>query len=271
MDEVNYFVYNLRKTSPMPPSEVTGGISLHILTAHWLIPEKWNYADLRAPHWRLYWNREPGAFLLEKGKQIYLRPDQILLIPPETSFGVRSEKPALHLYVHFLTTPRSYHSGVQPLPVGPRRRTELLALTEGNPSANPWTITTLVAECLARLPETHWGEVAAPATDRLRPALKRIDSRLPGTVSVDSLARSASMNVNAFIRLFREHLDVTPARYIREKRIEAACLLLHHGDETIETIARVCGFCDRYHFTRVFTRARQISPATFRKQLTAQR
>ena len=75
------------------------------------------------------------------------------------------------------------------------------------------------------------------------------------------------MNIYALIRLFRERTGLTPAMYARERRIEVACVLLHHSAKSIEEIASACGFCDRYHFTHAFIRSRKTSPAAFRKQI----
>ena len=57
----------------------------------------------------------------------------------------------------------------------------------------------------------------------------------------------------------------------RRQRVERACVLLHATGNSIEQIAEATGFCDRYHFTRVFTRLRGVSPAAFRKTLTTPR
>jgi transcriptional regulator GlxA family with amidase domain len=42
---------------------------------------------------------------------------------------------------------------------------------------------------------------------------------------------------------------------------------LHHSALSIEQIAERCGFCDRYHFSRVFQKHREMGPATFRRTL----
>jgi AraC-like DNA-binding protein len=40
--------------------------------------------------------------------------------------------------------------------------------------------------------------------------------------------------------------------------------MLHHGERKIDDISAAVGFCDRYHFTKTFTRLREMSPGAFR-------
>ena len=59
------------------------------------------------------------------------------------------------------------------------------------------------------------------------------------------------------------------ARYLRRQRIEAACAdLLSHEDD-LEAIAERYGFCDRYHFSRIFRAEIGLPPITWRRQQSA--
>jgi AraC-like DNA-binding protein len=72
------------------------------------------------------------------------------------------------------------------------------------------------------------------------------------------------MHERALIRLFRKETGDTPMAWLRARRIALACELLHHGERKIDDIAAAVGFCDRYHFTKTFTRLREMSPGAFR-------
>lgn len=82
--------------------------------------------------------------------------------------------------------------------------------------------------------------------------------------TLDTLARVAGMHGRALIRLFRQETGDTPMAWLRARRIALACELLHHGERKIDDIAAAVGFCDRYHFTKTFTRLREMSPGAFR-------
>jgi AraC-like DNA-binding protein len=243
------------------------GMHLHVLAAHWLVPTGWNHADLRAPYWRLYWNEQPGMSLRSDGRVIRLLPGRIVMIPPETPFSAETDRAVMHFYVHFLTVPGWLRAKVEILQTTSAEREYLSGLVQTKASGR-WRIPALVADCLDRLPDPAW-DLPHVLSERIQAVLEEINTQLPRALSVDHLARSAGMNVNAFIRLFREQTGQTPAAYMLDRRLATAGVLLHHSGHSIERIAEDCGFCDRHHFTRAFSRQRGISPAAFRRQLGA--
>jgi transcriptional regulator GlxA family with amidase domain len=74
------------------------------------------------------------------------------------------------------------------------------------------------------------------------------------------------MSVNSFLRLFRAETGETPQNWSRQKRLENACRLLQFSSETVERIAELSGFCDRYHFSRVFKSKYGSGPAGHRRR-----
>jgi transcriptional regulator GlxA family with amidase domain len=91
-----------------------------------------------------------------------------------------------------------------------------------------------------------------------------IERDVGGAHTLDTLAQVAGMHGRALIRLFRQETGDTPMAWLRARRIALACELLHHGERKIDDIATAVGFCDRYHFTKTFTRLREMSPGAFR-------
>jgi len=253
--------------SPSTMQGTSSEMSLRILTSVFVHLTKWSSGDLRAPYWRLYWNETSGAAIIVGKQTIPIEPDHFILIPPEVPFTTRLTGTVNHFYVHFLT---SLTWTAREAEVLKANLSDLKAvnhaLLEKNPSSCACQVASLVASQLARLTPGKW---AGPADmdARVQAAIQKIEAQIPDVPCISQLAKEAGMNTNAFIRLFRERTGHTPALYARERRIEAACLLLHHSAKSIEEIAFDCGFCDRYHFTHAFTRSRKTSPVAFRKQL----
>ena len=52
---------------------------------------------------------------------------------------------------------------------------------------------------------------------------------------------------------------------LRLIRVDEACHLLLTTDLPLKSIAERSGFCDEYHFSRVFRQLRRMSPGEFRK------
>jgi methylphosphotriester-DNA--protein-cysteine methyltransferase len=79
-----------------------------------------------------------------------------------------------------------------------------------------------------RIPSSRAGPV------RVQTAIQKIETHTPNVPSVAFLKRNSSMNIKAFIRLFREQRSLTSAMYARERRIKAARLLLPMAIEPLK-------------------------------------
>ena len=59
-------------------------------------------------------------------------------------------------------------------------------------------------------------------------------------------------------------MNSSPAKYIRQKRLEKAATLLKSTSLRIADIAYDCGFVDQAHFSKLFQRAYSLSPSSYR-------
>lgn len=234
---------------------------------------QWVDADLAAPYWRLYWNATRGAELAMAKRAVPLDPGQMFLIPPNTSYRGRLSRPVQHLYIHFLfdLDYQGPAGAIYPFPV--TRDTQAIINVLRFPAAKPagespkrWlSAQTLVYAAMAQLPETVLG--VRYNDERIVETTDWMHSRPGVRISNDELARRAHMSTNGFIRLFRQAVGVSPQEYHLRVRVDHSCVLLHHTRQSVDQIAEATGFCDRYHFTRVFRRFRGLGPAMFRKLL----
>lgn len=226
----------------------------------------WNNDNYAAPYWRLYWNPTPSARVILNGRAVELRPDRLIVIPPDTPYAARCDHSAEHVYIHFLAQGRyrtarpdlytfsltdTLHAPAQEIRArhADPARELLLALTLAH-----LALSQIPADCL----------LSQPADNRIQVVCNYIDAQYSRPLTNPTLAAQAGLNTNAFIRLFRETMGETPQAYLRRRRIEAACVQLHYSDQSIEAIAAVTGFCDRFHFTKVFKQLRGVGPAAFR-------
>ncbi len=142
----------------------------------------------------------------------------------------------------------------------------LVALGEGAGEASPLTtaflLQSVVNASLARIPDEYWeGRLTDPRIARALEVLDRDDAETDNS----ALAREAGMNTNAFIRKFLQATGHTPHRYRLRLRTERAAAWLREGKMSIEEVAAAAGFCDRFHFSRVFKQVMGTSPASYRR------
>lgn len=99
---------------------------------------------------------------------------------------------------------------------------------------------------------------------RLQPALKAMREQLHNPVSMSGWARSCDLSLAQFRRDFRNALGLSPIQYMRRIRMEEACRLLQHTDETVEKIASRVGYLDSSFFSRSFRKFIGIPPGQYR-------
>lgn len=103
----------------------------------------------------------------------------------------------------------------------------------------------------------------AEHTPRLTPLLEWIPGHLGEDLSLEALAARSCMAPRTLTRVFQRELGTTPARYVERVRVETASALLSHGQASVATIARLCGFQHPETLRRAFHRQLSVSPQAF--------
>jgi AraC-like DNA-binding protein len=250
---------------------------VQILLCRCFMLSGWEFRDLSAPHWRIYWNDRPGASVVLDGKSTRLTPARFLVIPPETHFSAGQRRPVRHFYVHFLADPPFdrarpgvYSFAAKPLLVADVN--EIAREVERDGATGPRVsllCRSLVARALSHVPESALH--AAPMDERVLSVVRAVTAAPSAPLSNGQMAERAGMSTNAFVRLFKNATGSTPQGWQIARRIARSCLLLAGTAESIEQVAAEVGFCDRYHFSRVFKKLRGTGPAEYRKRSQLER
>lgn len=226
--------------------------------------ERWDPPNLAAPYWRLYFMEGDGARVTWGGRTHALDTEHAWLIAPDTAFAAELTRPATQCYVHFTLAPGlAAEPGVHAVTLTREmRRTLAKAKAAGSTERGGLAWSTLVLLALDGLADGTLSERQVDArVDRVQAHVLR---NLAAEHTLETLAAVAGMHERALIRLFRQETGDTPMAWLRARRIALACELLHHDGRKIDDIAAAVGFCDRYHFTKTFTRLREMSPGAFR-------
>jgi len=245
-------------------------IGLRLLVARRQYLESWNLRGLAAPHWRLYQNGEAGAWVSAGGRRTVLEPDRLWLVPPELDFDSGSSRPFTHFYVHFLIRPvwKAGAGGVLGVPLDGELRRDWVRLERCEVSwKSSCLLERIVLGALAHLSAEGFEPEERDA--RAREAIRGMTNDPARAWTNAALAREAGMHPHAFARWFKLRTGRTPRAFLLDRRIQEACLLLHHTERPIEEIAARTGFCDRYHFSRAFRARRGMGPAAFRRNRPA--
>ncbi len=84
-------------------------------------------------------------------------------------------------------------------------------------------------------------------------------------ISIEQYAASRNMSTSWFGKSFTAAVGESPKKYILDLRIRNAQYLLETTDGTVSEIARIVGYENPMYFSRVFRKAKGLSPVNYRK------
>ncbi len=245
-------------------------ITLHE-TGYWAANYGWDYPNVFSPFWRILYDYEPGHFVDFDHRRVALSPDYLLVIPDHQRHSCSGDSPVPSLWFLF-SCPWSIASGTElPLRI-PLDRILRILIREF-----PKLFQASSGDCKQRIQRLSLALITYVLGDSRIPrrpelpadiasVVQAIDQRPEHSWKNTHLAAMAGKSTAGFIRAFRRWVGETPIHFVLQTRIRKACQLLLDPDLSMDTIARITGFSDRYHFGHVFKKQTGLTPAKYRKQ-----
>lgn len=246
------------------------GVTVDILTTRKIELQQWELRRLNDPYWRLYWPLEEGGLVEINGTQTALTPGTVYLIPPHTTFSTTTQQPFCKWYAHFNLGPMADRAapGIYSFPCTPALRTLLKELIKLGDAAEtprfPWASVLLVASVVQKLPSHIWDQQRLDA--RVLKAMDFMNQHLGLKLTADQISRHAGLSVRNLNHLFQQQLNQSPMRLLLDYRLDEACRLLRHTQDSIDSIASQCGLMNRHYFSRMLRQYRNSSPAAYRME-----
>ena len=94
-----------------------------------------------------------------------------------------------------------------------------------------------------------------------------IEAHIFEDLSLDDLAVLCGQSLSSFKRSFQNIFQMSPAKYIKERRLEKAARLLKGKEYSISEIAYQCAFSDLGHLSKSFRTHYNCSPSEYRTNL----
>lgn len=92
-----------------------------------------------------------------------------------------------------------------------------------------------------------------------------VDSHLKDDLSVSKLCSVFHLSHSEIYSIFKTYFDVTPAEYVKTRRLNKACKYLKETNYQVNKIAVLCGIPDYNYFSKTFKKVLGISPKEYRK------
>lgn len=101
--------------------------------------------------------------------------------------------------------------------------------------------------------------------DEIDRARAFFDEHYNEEISIEQYAVSRNMSTSWFNRSFRSAVGTSPMQYILDVRIRNAQTLLETTDYSVGNIASLVGYENPMYFSRLFRKAKGLSPSKYRK------
>ncbi len=287
---------------PSEDSQKFKHLRFNILCCRYWWFEIWKGQRMSFPFWRLYWNKNEGAYVYYE-KKVNLLPSHIYLIPPHTPYSTgifhqrkieeseyyfkcgrvnsRGEEKQslesgkiLHFFVHF--TLGTHYDNVEPgiysLKVSEEKNQYIHSILEALIKKrqefslkNSLDVYSLVLSSVNKIIPNI--SLANKVNVRIAEIIDYMEKNINTKMTDEILGDRLYMSPTAFSGLFKKNIGKSPSEYLRQIRIEKAGNLLLYTNMSIDVIADKCGFSDRYHLTKVFSQIKNTTPAAFRKSV----
>jgi AraC-like DNA-binding protein len=87
-----------------------------------------------------------------------------------------------------------------------------------------------------------------------------------GDYDIKKVCDQLAMSYESFRHRFKILAGISPGKFCAQKRIEESARMIAETNFSFKKIAYILGFCDEYHFSKVFKKIMGIPPGVWRKQ-----
>lgn len=119
-------------------------------------------------------------------------------------------------------------------------------------------------------PETNGTSLVAAGTPgslaawQEKAAREFMRANLDRALSISTIAAAVSLSPNHFSQQFKQATGLSPLQYLTRLRVDRAKELLGDHSLSVKAVAKLCGFCDHSHFTKVFSKLTGLTPKDWR-------
>ena len=100
--------------------------------------------------------------------------------------------------------------------------------------------------------------------NRIEKAILYIRKHIYETIDLTTLAENSCLSKDHFIRLFKKETGITPLKYINQKKIEKAQLILITDETPVKNVAFSLSYDDYSYFNRLFKKTTRLTLQEYR-------
>ncbi len=206
------------------------------------------------------------------GHHIHMTPGNIYVVPSGYNFAYQCPQFCRKFY--FLV--RVFNGSGEELSVVPqeglvlRNRSELISqmtkLYQNEDYYSALALRSLAEQLILEAMQHVETATIHKYSDIVTAALQAINEAPHLSLSAATLSDKITASAGHLRNQFSKEIGTPIAKYIRQRVLNAAEADLRKNNMTLSEIAAKYGFCDQFHFSRLFTEYFGISPSKYRKE-----
>jgi len=247
----------------------------------------WSFEDIPVLHahsgvthqWELVCMERGEVSIIAGNRDIRLRPDELILIPPRTGWKARRARgyPSTGIQIiagmHF---PELHALALRPIPLNAHLRNLLQRITPPllvapkAPGGSGIRLNLLhflfsLLET-AQIPGTRMPSGSSLENALIKEAKRLMEEAGSRQLSLPELASRCRTDPFTLARIFKRHTGVPPFRYHTRLRMEIAKKMLRDDRQTVSQVAEQLGYSDPAPFSRIFKRIIGVPPAAYARR-----
>lgn len=101
---------------------------------------------------------------------------------------------------------------------------------------------------------------------RVQVLLDYIHTHYKDKITIEELAKTASISKTEVLRCFKAIMGLSPISYLNSYRLQRAAYMLINTEKNIQEIAEDCAFDDNSYFSKLFKKKYHVTPHDYRLQ-----
>jgi AraC-like DNA-binding protein len=214
------------------------------------------------------------------GRDLELRPGDAALVGPDLphAYGNENDEVWGQVFVVFsgsafdlLQASPTFQSHqpvwhLEPVDLWKRRLEEILSPSQSLVPIEGLQTIGRFLQLLIEMATTDATARKRPEESWLEESMKWLGEPQPaGWLSPQQVAKRVGLSYESFRKRFAEETGSSPARFQKRRRIDMACAAIYAGSDNFKELAEALGFCDVYHFSKVFRQFVGSPPSAYRR------
>ncbi len=249
-------------------------LNMEILHAeHAELNNNWRATDIASPFTRVYLVTRGSGFVRYGNTEITLSPGNIYIIPAglKNSFGCEDHLNKTYFHIA-ITLPTGYDllEGLNEcLVFNDERTVEEITECVKIPSAKSLIriqsfLYDIVYRSINNIDDFSLKKLSAGVSE----TISFIDANISATLTLAKISDALSSSPAKLRKDFREETGISIGKYVDNRVMHKAELMVREGIYSIKEISDMLGFCDQFYFSRCFAQKFGMPPSRYREHNT---